>query len=431
MSYGRGRVRAWRGWTRTLRDRSRPGVAILLAALCATVSSCALPGGGTSGDIGTITFGVTIPITGERAAEGGYSRDGYLFYVNTVNRTGGLRIGGKRYRIALRYYDDRSKPKLVSELYKRLIVDDKVDFLIGPYSSALTAAAAPVAEQYGVPMVAPHGSARGIYVAGFKYVFSIVSPAENYLRGILAVALDQHPRPATLALLGEYEPFSREAIAGAAEYATTRGMKVVDQLYYAPQPSDVSEQLLSIKRVHPDVLLAAGHLQDAILIARQARDLCLSPKAMGFSVGPSLPGFRANLQSEADYIFGATQWTSDLKYRGDDKWSTPKSYTAAFRAAFHGYDQVPYQAAESTAALVAFQHAFESAGSLDHQAVRNALARLDIMTFYGRIRFDSLGVNTYKPMAVVQLQPDGKTYTVFPFDVATQHALYPMPPSCR
>ena len=409
----------------------RTRLSLLAALLCLALSSCSLPGVGATSATGTITFGLTIPITGERAAEGAYSRDGYRFYVNTVNHQGGITVGGKRYHVALRYYDDQSNPKLVTQLYRKLIVEDKVDFLIGPYSSILTVAAAPVAEQYGVPMVAPHGSARSIYVAGLKYVFSIVSPAENYLRGIVAVVLNRHPRPATLALLGEYEPFSREAIAGAAEYATARGMKVVAQLSYLPQPSDVSRQLLAIKQIHPDILLAAGHLQDAILIARQARELCLSPEAMGFSVGPSLPGFRANLQSGADYIFGATQWTSDLKYRGDDQWSTPKSYAAAFRAAFHGYDQLPYQAAESTAALVAYQHALESAGSLDHQAVRNALAKLDFMTFYGRIKFDSLGVNTYKPMAVVQLQPDGKTYTVFPFDVATKRALYPMPPSCR
>lgn len=401
-----------------------------LLALGLVLSSCALPGQSTGTSTGTLTFGATIPITGERAAEGAYSRDGYLFYVDSVNRAGGIEIGGKRYRVALRYYDDQSKPALVSELYRKLIVDDKVNFLIGPYSSVLTAAAAPVAEQYQIPMVAPHGSARSIYVSGFKYVFGIVSPAENYLKGIIALVLAQHPRPSTLALLGEYEPFSREAIAGAADYATGRGMKVVDELSYLPQPTDVSPQLLAIKRFHPDVLLAAGHLQDAILIARQARDLCLSPKAMGFAVGPSLPAFRATLQAESNDIFGATQWTSDLKYRGDDQWGTPRAYAAAFRRAFPGYDQVPYQAAESTAALVAYQHALQSAGSLDHRAVRNALAALDMMTFYGRIKFDSMGENIYKPMAVVQLQPNGKTYTVFPFDVATRHALYPMPRAC-
>lgn len=403
----------------------------LWVALCLALVSCSLPRHGAADRVGTITFGVTIPITGQLAEEGQYSRDGYVFYVDSINRAGGIDVGGTRYRIALRYYDDQSKPRLIGDLYRKLIVHDKVNFLIGPYSSMLTAAAAPVAEQYGVPMVAPHGSARGIYVAGFKYVFSIVSPAENYLRGIVATSLSQHPRPKSIALLGEYEPFSREAVAGAAEYATARGMTVVDQLYYLPQSNDVSRQLRALKQRNPDILLAAGHLQDAILIVRQARELCLSPRAMGFSVGPSLPGFRANLQSDANYIFGATQWTSDLRYRGDDEWSTPAAYAASFRSAFPGYDQVPYQAAESTAALVAFQHAIESAGSLARHAVRNSLAHLDIMTFYGRVRFDSMGQNTYKPMAVVQLQPDGKTYTVFPFDAATKRVRYPMPALCR
>ena len=302
-------------------------------ALCLLLSSCGLPIGNGTSHTGTITFGLTIPITGERAAEGAYSRDGYLYYVNAINRAGGIVVGGKRYRVTLHYYDDQSKAALVAKLYRKLIVDDKVNFLIGPYSSVLTAAAAPVAEQYRIPMVAPHGSARSIYVSGFKYVFGIVSPAENYLRGIIALVLAQHPRPSTIALLGEYEPFSREAITGAAEYAASRGMRVVDELYYFPQPTDVSTQLMTIKRAHPDVLLAAGHLQDAILIARQARDLCVSPKAMGFSVGPSLPAFPATLQSEADYIFGATQWTSDLRYRGDDQWATPRAYASAFRHA--------------------------------------------------------------------------------------------------
>src|SRR5947209_15417953 len=128
MSCGIGRIQAWRGWTVGPPARFGLRLVVLLAVLCATLSSCAPPGGSAAGDSGTITFGLTIPITGERAAEGAYSRDGYQFYVDTVNRAGGITIGGRRYRIALRYYDDQSKPRLVAGLYKKLIVDDKVDF---------------------------------------------------------------------------------------------------------------------------------------------------------------------------------------------------------------------------------------------------------------------------------------------------------------
>jgi len=403
----------------------------LVVILCLALASRVWPRAGGTGDIGTITVGVTISVTGERATEGAYARDGYLFYVDAINHGGGITVGGKRYRVALTYYDDQSQPRRTAQLYKKLIVEDRVNVLLGPYSSVLTAAAAPVAEAYGIPMVAPHGSAESIYTRHDRYVFSIVSPAKNYLRGIIAVVLARDPTARTLALLGENEPFSREALAGAADYARLRGMTVVARQYYPSQPSSVAAQLMVIKRAHPALLLAAGHLQDAILIARQVRDLCLSPRALGFSVGPSLPEFRANLGAEGNDILGATQWTSALAYHGDDRWGTPKAFAEAFQAAFPGYDQVPYQVAESTAALVAYQRALEDAGSLAPPAVRAALARLDIMTFYGRVKFDDRGVNIYKPMAVVQLQPDGRTYTVFPADVAEKGVLYPLPPSCR
>jgi branched-chain amino acid transport system substrate-binding protein len=93
------------------------------------------------------------------------------------------------------------------------------------------------------------------------------------------------------------------------------------------------------------------------------------------------------------------------------------------------YQEIPYEVADASAAVVAFAKALEHAGSLDSLAVRQALAELDVMTFFGRIKFDPQGANIYKPMAVEQLQPDGKQYTVFPFDVAERAALYPMP-SC-
>ena len=127
---------------------------------------------------------------------------------------------------------------------------------------------------------------------------------------------------------------------------------------------------------------------------KQAKDLGVSPKAMGFSVGPSSPEFRENLKTNADYIFGATQWTEALKYNGDDPWKTPKAYGDAFRAKNPKYSVIPYQVAESSAAVIAFWRAIEKANSLDPTKVRDAIAALDIMTFYGQIKFDSRGINT-------------------------------------
>lgn len=414
---------------RTRVPRRVPRLVVLLGLVGALLAACAQTVVATDTATGadTITFGVTVPITGVDTVEGQYSLDGYTFAINTINQHGGIVIGHRHYRVDLRYYDDQSQPQQVTELYNQLITKDGVNFLLGPYSSLLTAAAVPVAEQLGVPMVAAHGAADSSYIANNKWVYSIVSPAQNYLLGILDVVLAKDPRIATVALLGSDEPYSHEVLDGAAHYAQQHGLRVVSQQYYPLVPEDLSAQLRAIERMHPDVVLAAGHLQDAILITRQAHDLCLAPKAMGFSVGPSLPDFRANLGAEGDYIFGATQWTSALRYNGDDFWRTPAAFASAFKLAYPGYASVPYQVAESAAALIAYQRAFENAGTLDSVAVAAALSKLDMLTFYGRIKFDSRGINVYKPMAVVQLQPDGHTYTVYPRTVAQRPALYPMP----
>lgn len=403
-------------------------LALLRLAMGLLLTGCSLPWGGFSSVSGVITFGATISITGELAEEGQYTRDGYLMAINTINREGGIKVGGKTYQLALRYYDDESQPALAVHLYEQLITEDKVDFLLGPYSSGLTEVVAPIAEKYQVPLVEANGAAESIFEHGYHYIFGVQSPAKDYLTGIIAVVLAKDPGAKSLAILGAEEPFSKEVVAGAVEYAQSQGMSIIYQGSYPTDTQDLGARLQAIKALHPDVLLGAGHIQDTLLMAKQAQELCVSPKAMGFSVGPASLIFRPYLQSKADYIFGASQWTSALKYVGVDPWKTPQAYTTAFRSQFPRYQEIPYQAAESSAAVIAFQYALEHAGSLDPRAVRAMLAGLDMMTFYGRIKFDQRGINTYKPMVVQQLQPDGGQYTVYPFTVAERPAFYPMPP---
>jgi branched-chain amino acid transport system substrate-binding protein len=376
----------------------------------------------------TIVFGAAISITGKTAKEGEYTRDGYQFAIDTLNQAGGIKVGGKSYKIKLKYYDDETKSERTAQLFEKLVNEDKVNFLLGPYASAPTGTAAPIAEKYKIPMVEANGSAESIFNKGYKYSFMVLSPAKLYLRGVIDLVKQKDPNVKTVAILGENEPFSKEVASGAAEYAKQLGLEVVYNELYPSNTQDVSSLLTNVKAKNPHIILGAGHLQDSLLIVKQAKDLGVSPKAMGFSVGPSSPEFRDNLKHDADYLFGATQWTSALKYSGDDPWKTPQAYAQAFIAKYPGYKVIPYQVAESSAAVIVYQRGIEHAGTLDPKKVRDAIAALDFTTFYGRIKFDSRGVNIYKPMAVEQLQPDGKKYTVFPTDVAEKEALYPMPP---
>lgn len=376
----------------------------------------------------TIIFGAAISITGKTAKEGEYTRDGYQFAIDKINQMGGIRVGGKSYLVALKYYDDETKSDRSAQLFEKLINEDKVNLLLGPYGSSPTGTTAPIAERYRIPMVEANGSAESTFSKGYKYTFMILSPAKLYLRGIIDVVRSKDPTVKTVAVLGENESFSKEVAAGAAEYAKEKGMEVVYDELYPSNTQDVSALLTAIKGKNPHIILGSGHLQDSLLIVKQAKDLGVAPRAMGFSVGPSSPEFRENLKKGADYVFGATQWTEALGYNGDDPWKTPKAFGDAFRARHPDYKTIPYQVAESAVAVIAYQRAIEKAGTLDPTKVRDALAATDIMTFYGRVKFDSRGVNVYKPMTVEQYQPDGNKYTVWPADVAEKPALYPMPP---
>jgi branched-chain amino acid transport system substrate-binding protein len=396
---------------------------LAIATLCLLLPACSLQSGGAA-DV--ILFGTTLSITGKTAKEGESALLGYQFYLEEVKRRGGMQVGNRRLPVRLIYYDDESRPERAVELTKKLISEDKVDFLLGPYGSAPTAAVAEVAEKNGVPLLVAHGSAGRIYRDGYRYTFGLQTPARNYLRGVIDLVTQLDPSLRTVAILFEDDLFAREVADGARDHARELGLQIVYTHTYPADVQDISDALIEARALQPELLLGAGHLQDSILLARQAKDLGLKPRAMGFSVGPSYTEFRVNLADRADYIFGATQWTDALAYEGEDFWRTPKAYARAFQERFPAYRNVPYQAAESSVALFVFEKALAEAGTLDRERVRDAIARLNVMTFFGRISFDARGVNSQKPMAVEQLQTDGRKYTVFPLEVGERPAQYPM-----
>ncbi len=374
---------------------------------------------------GTITFGAPVSLTGATNNEGKYTKDGYDLAVEVINNAGGVKVGDKFYKLALKFYDDESNADTSAKLTEKLITEDKVNLLLGPYGSGPTLNATVIAEKYKVPMVEANGAAENIFNRGFKYSFGILSPGKNYLRGVLEMAISLDPNIKNVAILAANDNFSLEVADGAKQYAESKGLKVVYNEKYPPTTKDISSLLTVVKGLSPDVILGSGHLQDALLVVKQSKDLNVNAKAWGFSVGPATPEFRDSLKKDADYIFGGAQWTVALKYNGNDVFKTPDNYTKLFMAKY-SYEP-PYQSAESSAAVITYQKAIEAAGSFDPDKVRDALAKLDFVSFYGQIKFDERGINTFKPMAVEQLQTDGKKHTVWPADVAEAKPQYPAP----
>lgn len=374
---------------------------------------------------GTILFGAPISLTGSLAKEGILTRDGYELWKETYNANGGIVVGGKRYKIETKYYDDESNAQKSATLADKLIKEDKINFLLGPYGTSSTLQVSTVAEKNKMPMIEANGAAESIFSQGYKYTFGVLSPAKNYLTGFIDMALAQTPKPATVAILTADDPFSVEVADAAKSYAEKQGLQVVYYQKYPNASTDLRAPLTEAKGKNPDLFMNSGHLAESQAIVQQSKELGFNPKGYGFSVGPSIPDFQTTLKADADYIFGGTQWTPDLKYNGDDLWKTPMAYNEAFKKRF-GYEP-SYQSAESSAAGIAFVKAIEAAGKLDPSAVRDAIAKLDFMSFYGQIKFDDRGINVTKPMAVEQWQ-NGKKMTVWPADVASAKAMWPTPP---
>jgi branched-chain amino acid transport system substrate-binding protein len=386
-------------------------------------------GGGGNPSGSTLLFGAPISLTGATSTEGHLTLEGYQLWVKEVNAHGGIKVGGTTYQVKLKYYDDGSSPTKSAQLTQQLVTSDKVNFLLGPYGTAATLQDEAIAEQYKIPMVEANGAAKAIFSKGFHYIFGVLSPASEYAKVMLEAALALHNPPKTVAIISASDAFSKEVAVAAKAYATSHNLTVVYYQQYPANSTDLTSVLTSLKSsgpggLIPDMLLGSGHENEAVTTMKECKQLHINLKLYAFTVGPATPDFITALGPTANYVLGSSQWTPQEKYNGIDVFGTPANYAQMYKTE---YGHVPsYQSAESTAAGLAFQYAIQKAGSIDPQKVRDALVGLDIMTFYGEIRFDSTGANTYKPMATIQIQ-NGTVVTVYPPAVANAQLLYPAP----
>jgi len=371
-----------------------------------------------------IRFGASLSLTGRMATEGRLVRDGYDFYVKHINALGGIPINGKKYRVEIVYYDDESDPKTAAKLVEKLIVEDGIRFLLGPYSSSCTFPASSVSEKYRLPMVEAHGSATTIFERGYKYIFATLNTVDQYTSGILNMAAGLRPRPETIALINENALFPQLGMDGAARQAEAHGIRVVYKQKYPTGTKDLSSMLAAVREKQPDILLAAGYTADMILLVKQAWEMGVRPKMFGLLLGPTLPGFVKALGKRSDYLLEPIQWSPNMAWKDEVFGYTAGEFARLFEKEF-GY--IPdYHPPQSAAALLVYHHALQKAGISDPQKVRDAIAQTDIMTFYGRIKFNEKGMNIGKSMAVIQLQ-NGKPVVVYPGSAARGKLVYPIP----
>jgi branched-chain amino acid transport system substrate-binding protein len=355
---------------------------------------------GGEGFAGTIKIGAALSETGKFSVEGKDSRQGYDTWVEWVNNDyGGVNINGDRYEVELIYYDDESDADTAANLVQKLIDEDEVDFLLGPYSSGLTTGASAISEANGVIMVEGNGTSDSMFERGFENLFLVATIASDYTKsGIEAAAA----AGATTAVVAYEDTSFPTAVAnGAQQHLEANGIEVLAVEKYPKDIQDVSAIMTKFRDLDPDLFVGGGHYNDAVLFVNAAKELGFDPEAMLITVGPSNPKLVSELGEDVAGVLGPTQWEATMAYKGD-YFGTASDY-AAYYESLWGEPPV-YQAASATASGLALHLAIEEAGTTDTEAVRSALRSLKADTFYGPIAFDERGVNTAKPMGTIQIQ---------------------------
>ena len=397
------------------------GLTRVVVSLVLLVSTAALVACG-SNEEAVIRIGAAVSETGRYAEEGELTRRGYLTWEAWVNdEYGGIRIGDDRYRVELVMYDDRSDPSGTAELVEKLIAEDKVDFLLGPYSSTLTQSAIEVAEANDTILIEGTGASETLFQQSYRNLFAVLTPAGSYTQSALEALAAMGARSIVIAHADAIFPAS--VAEGARRWAAEYGMDVLRVEEYPQDISDVSGLLSEFNALDPDVFIGAGYFSDAVLFTTTAREIDFNPKAMVLTVGPTNPELIERLGEDANYLIGPTQWEASMSYRGE-YFGSASDYAERYGDMWEG--PPTYQSASATAAALALHLAIESAGSLDADEVRAALRSLNVDTFYGSISFDSTGKNTSKPMGAVQIQ-NGGTHVVAPANAAVADLIYPAP----
>jgi branched-chain amino acid transport system substrate-binding protein len=403
----------------------------LMATAAAAVALCAAGSAMAKVDGDTIILGSAISFTGKYSTNGIHAKNGYDLAVKMINAQGGVKVGGKSYKLKVKYYDDESTPLRTAQLGERLIKQDGIKYFLGPYSSATTKAMAPITEKYKIPMVEAEGAARSLFSQGYKYLFAVLSTSEQYLAPTIdvaaAIAKKNGKKPSSLriAMAFENDPFSLDVRAGVVVAAKKYGMKIIIDDKLPRDLSDMSATLTKVRALRPDVLVVSGHSKGAATAARQIAELKINVPMIAMTHCEAAKVIKKFGKSTNGFLC-PTQWGETLSYKGKT-FGSAMEYDTLFKKTYSGYRNVPYQSAQASAAVMVWKDAFERAQSFDVEKVRNALAATDMSTFYGKIKFSKAGNNIAKPMVLRQIQ-GGKLKIVAPLKWASDPVQHPRKP---
>ncbi|NOX33250.1 MAG: amino acid ABC transporter substrate-binding protein [Deltaproteobacteria bacterium] len=359
-------------------------IILIIAALLLTMSGYAFGS--------DIAIGMSLSLTGRYAEMGNMQQKGLFLWEKHVNEKGG--ILGRNVKIII--MDDKSSKERAKNIYKRLIEKDKVDFVIGPYSSGISEAILPVTEKNRYPVLLSGASADRLWEKGYRYAFGIYTPASKYTSGFLQMLVKQ--KIENIAIISAEDTFSVSLSKGTRKWAQRFKLNVACFQVFKKGQKHLADIALRAKESGSQAVIVCGHLNESVDMRLALKKIGWYPEAYYASVGPATRQFYNILKDDSNLTFSSSQWEESVGIRfpqGEE-----------FIKAFHKYYKISpsYHAATAYAAGMILEAALEKSGSLDKEDLRETLFSLDTMTVIGRYGVDKKGKQKRHFPLIIQWQ---------------------------
>ncbi len=360
-----------------------------------------------------IKIGASLSLSGDYARVAVDQQAAYELWVEQKNEEGGL-LGRQ---IELIVYDDQSTPETGARLYERLITEDEVDLIMGPYSSAVSGGMMPIAERYEMVNIAPMASSDELFQQGFTWSYQVITPASLYLEGALAIMEDEGYT--SFAYIGEDTAFPAALMSGLEAEAEARGMEMVFSQLYPKGTTDFTSLITQIGALEPDAIFGGTYAEDAIAITRQLQEQGVTAPMVALTVGAAENEYAESVGDGAQHIMGASHWEPQLDTAGNPEFI--EAYTEKVGRA------PGYHAAGSYGGMQVLGLAVEACECLDQEGVRGGLLDLETETVFGPFDVDETGAQVAKTGVMVQWF-DGEKEIIWPSEIATQDWVVPLGP---
>jgi len=358
-----------------------------------------------------VRVGAPLPLTGPLSPEGVKQKEGYDLWAETANAKGGITVGGKTYKVEIVYVDYASNTPRAVQAAERLINDDKVSFLFSPFGSGAAKAASNVSEKYGIPTIAATASSAQVYDQGYKYLFGTFTPNDTLTEPLADIVVKRDANAKRVAILARNDLFPLAIGEEMQKSAKKRNLDVVMFEKYSIGTMDHASAITQMRAARPDWIFATGYINDLILIRKQMKDLGVGAPVVTMIAGPAYKEYIDAVGPLAENISSAAWWHPAVRYDGKGVFGSTENFNKLWSA--KSKDEPDYAQASAAAAGEVLQLAIEKAGTLEPAKVRDALAALDTVTFFGRIKFGPTGQISSLDPPVFQLQ-GGKPVVIFP-----------------